>query len=435
MISVKIENLWKEYRLGLIGRGTLASDLQSFYAKLRGREDPNTKLDLMGEAGHGRIKEKRFFALRGIDLEIEQGDVVGIIGKNGAGKSTLFKILSRITKPTHGSVKTRGRTSSLLEVGTGFHPELTGRENIYLNGAILGMRRKEIGRKFDQIIDFSGIEEFVDTPVKRYSSGMYVRLAFAVAAHLEPDILIIDEVLAVGDAEFQEKCLGKMKEVSGEGRTVLFVSHQMNTIESLCKRGIILEEGKVAFQSDSISQVVRRYLVGNKSEAEEIPRWDNGSEQNKNPYFFPRTLALVDENGEPLPFSNRNDRDFYVRVSFDVRVADPSMVFGIDIYDENGAPVFVTNHPDAYGADVPRIPQGRNEAIVKIPKHFLNEGTYTVKLVASLYKRSWLVNPFEDDVQFRFQISGGLSRSPYWQDRRGGAVAPIFEWEVKSEKL
>ena len=222
---LQIANLSKQYRLGVIGHGTLYRDIQSRWCRFRGKEDPNLPL-YVGTGSNGR--PRNIWALKGVSLEAGQGKVLGIIGRNGAGKSTLLKIISRITAPTTGEVRIKGRIASLLEVGTGFHPELTGRENIFLNGAILGMTKAEVGRKFDEIVDFSGIEKFIDTPVKRYSSGMYVRLAFAVAAHLEPEILLVDEVLAVGDAEFQKKCLGKMDEVTKQGRTVLFVSHNMD---------------------------------------------------------------------------------------------------------------------------------------------------------------------------------------------------------------
>ncbi|WP_207492029.1 ABC transporter ATP-binding protein [Aridibaculum aurantiacum] len=258
-IAIKAENISKAYQLGEIGTGTLSRDLERWVAKLRGKEDPFLKL---GEANDRTTKgtSNIVWSLKDINFEIEQGDAVGIIGRNGAGKSTLLKLLSRVTSPTTGKISGRGRIASLLEVGTGFHPELTGRENIYLNGAILGMRKKEIQRKFDEIVDFSGVERYIDTPVKRYSSGMYVRLAFAVAAHLESEILIVDEVLAVGDADFQKKCLGKMNEVSkGEGRTVLFVSHNMASIKNLCNTGILLKNGSIVSHG-SIDHVVEFYL-------------------------------------------------------------------------------------------------------------------------------------------------------------------------------
>ena len=234
---ISIEDVSKLYRLGVIGRGTIRGDFQRWLCRLRGKRDPTLTVDQSGDSGTDR---DHIWALRNVSLEVKQGEVMGIVGRNGAGKSTLLKILSRVTAPTGGCVNVRGRIASLLEVGTGFHPELTGRENTFLNGAILGMRKDEIKSKFDEIVAFAEVEKFIDTPVKRYSSGMYVRLAFAVAAHLDPEILVVDEVLAVGDVAFQKKCLGKMSSVSQEGRTVLFVSHNMASINSLCTRGILL---------------------------------------------------------------------------------------------------------------------------------------------------------------------------------------------------
>jgi lipopolysaccharide transport system ATP-binding protein len=256
---ISVENISKQYRLGEVGTGTLSHDLKKWFYKARGKEDPYLKI---GEANDRASKAESDYvwALKDINFEVKQGEVLGIIGRNGAGKSTLLKILSKTTTPTSGNIKVKGRIASLLEVGTGFHPEMTGRENIYLNGAILGMRKREIDRKLDEIIDFSGVERYIDTPVKRYSSGMYVRLAFAVAAHLEPDILIVDEVLAVGDAEFQKKCLGKMKDVSvNEGRTVLFVSHNIASIQKLCNMGLLLQNGTL-FETGKINQVVECYI-------------------------------------------------------------------------------------------------------------------------------------------------------------------------------
>lgn len=252
-LAIKVQNLSKAYQIGEFSTGTISRDIERWWAGLRGKEDPFLKV---GEMNDRSLKGESniVWSLKDLDFEIEQGDAVGIIGRNGAGKSTLLKLLSRVTSPTTGSIKVKGRIASLLEVGTGFHPELTGRENIFLNGAILGMRKKEIKRRFDEIVDFAGVERYIDTPVKRYSSGMYVRLAFAVAAHLESEILIVDEVLAVGDAEFQKKCLGKMGDVSkGEGRTVLFVSHNMGAILNLCNTAIVLKNGLLEKHSDAES--------------------------------------------------------------------------------------------------------------------------------------------------------------------------------------
>lgn len=256
---IKVENLGKQYRLGEVGTGTLSHDLNRWWHKVRGKEDPFLKIGEMNDRSK-KSEEKYVWALENVNFEISEGEVLGVIGKNGAGKSTLLKILSRVTGPSKGSIKTRGRIASLLEVGTGFHPELTGRDNIYLNGAVLGMTKAEITSKLDEIIAFSGIERYVDTPVKRYSSGMLVRLGFAVAAHLEPEILIVDEVLAVGDVEFQNKCIGKMNEVSKSGRTIIFVSHNMQAVSQLCTRAILLENGTVTYNG-SVKEAVRKYLI------------------------------------------------------------------------------------------------------------------------------------------------------------------------------
>lgn len=265
-VAIKVENLSKAYQLGEIGTGTISRDLERWMAKLRGKEDPFLKI---GEANDRAVKGTSdvVWSLKDVNFEIQQGDAVGIIGRNGAGKSTLLKILSRVTSPTSGSIKAKGRVASLLEVGTGFHPDLTGRENIFLNGAILGMRKKEIVRKFDEIVDFAGVERYIDTPVKRYSSGMYIRLAFAVAAYLESEILIVDEVLAVGDAEFQKKCLGKMGEVSkGEGKTVLFVSHNLNSVIQLCMQALVMQTGNIVFEG-AVSEAISYYFSNERKSA------------------------------------------------------------------------------------------------------------------------------------------------------------------------
>ena len=256
-IVLKIENVSKQYRLGQIGTGTISHDLNRWWHKIRGKEDPYIKI---GDINHRDKKSGDYVrALNNINFEVNKGEVLGIIGKNGAGKSTILKLLSQVTNPTTGQIKVKGRIASLLEVGTGFHPELTGRENIYLNGAILGMVKAEISSKLDEIIDFSGVSKYIDTPVKRYSSGMMVRLGFAVAAHLEPEILVVDEVLAVGDVDFQKKCIGKMKDISGYGRTVIFVSHNMTSIRNLCSKAIVLEKGQVTY-SGPVENAIEQYL-------------------------------------------------------------------------------------------------------------------------------------------------------------------------------
>ncbi len=305
---IKVENLYKEYKLGVISHGTLYRDLQSWWAKIRGKEDPNSLLS----SHHVQNTEKdSFLALNNISLEIKAGDCVGIIGKNGAGKSTLLKILSRITTPTKGIVKIKGRVGSLLEVGTGFHPELTGRENIYLNGAILGMNRHEVSRKLDEIVSFAGIEKHIDTPVKRYSSGMNVRLGFAVAAHLETDILIADEVLAVGDAEFQKKAIGKMHDVSREERrTVLFVSHNMQSVSTLTEKAVLMVDGCITMY-DNTTSVIQKYLSLNASEN----IYENKKISSKHPtitkaYCVTSHKGNVQQHGRKIEFVIEIDNPF-----------------------------------------------------------------------------------------------------------------------------
>ena len=268
---IKLENIGKQYRLGTVGSQTLRGDLQRWWYNMRGKEDPALKIGQTNQLNQkSKIKNQKsdyVWALRDINLEVKQGEILGIIGKNGAGKSTLLKLLSRVTGPTTGQIKVKGRIASLLEVGTGFHPELTGRENIFLNGAILGMTKNDIRLKFDEIVEFAGVAKYIDTPVKRYSSGMYVRLAFAVAAHLEPDILVVDEVLAVGDAEFQKKAIGKMQDVSrGGGRTVLFVSHNMALIQNICQNVLLLQNGKIK-NVGNVNNIIRKYLMSEDADS------------------------------------------------------------------------------------------------------------------------------------------------------------------------
>ncbi len=294
---IEFNHVGKQYILGTIGTGTLSQDLNRWWANIRGKEDPYLKI---GDTNDRTQKgNSRFvWALRDINFQVEQGDVVGIIGKNGAGKSTLLKILSRVTSPTIGGIKIKGRIASLLEVGTGFHPEMTGRENIYMNGSIMGMNRAEIRSKFDEIVDFAGVAKYVDTPVKRYSSGMMVRLGFAIAAHLEPEILVVDEVLAVGDAEFQKKAIGKMQDVSkGKGRTVLFVSHNMAAVKNLCNRGIVLENGQVAFHDD-IDPCLNYYL--NKGANNTSIKIKDAIKQHKTTLHIDKILINGTENNNSI---------------------------------------------------------------------------------------------------------------------------------------
>ncbi len=312
--AIEFNNISKIYRLGLVSTGTLAHDLKRWWTmNIRGQEDPYLTI---GETNDRSTKgeSEYVWALRDIDFKVEQGDVVGIIGKNGAGKSTLLKILSKVTAPTTGTIRARGRIGSLLEVGTGFHPEMTGRENIYMNGAILGMTKAEITKKLDEIVDFSGCERYIDTPVKRYSSGMMVRLGFAVAAHLDPEILVVDEVLAVGDAEFQKKAIGKMQDVSrGEGRTVLFVSHNMTAVKNLCKTGVILKNGKLDYSGD-IASTIERYL-SNQEERSNIAI-SNIKERSGNGSLRFTDIEITDTNNNPKESFEVGD-SIEIKVYFD----------------------------------------------------------------------------------------------------------------------
>jgi len=334
-IAIKVENLSKLYQLGEISTGTLSRDLYRWWAGVRGREDPYQKI---GQANDRATKGTSDFvwALQDISFEVKKGEILGIIGRNGAGKSTLLKILSRVTKPTAGRIRVRGRMASLLEVGTGFHPELTGRENIFLNGAILGMRKDEIRRKLDEIVDFAGVERYLDTPVKRYSSGMYVRLAFAVAAHLEPEILVVDEVLAVGDAEFQKKCLGKMKDVSeNDGRTVLFVSHNMDAIQKLCSRGLLLGQGTV-MALGSTDDVLHKYLnegAASESFFQLTPPSDTYQ-------LLGEAISLTVENDQrqlanEVPLGD----PFNIRIQFKLHRSVPHFIIGLGISSQMGISV------------------------------------------------------------------------------------------------
>ncbi len=369
---ISIENLSKSYRLGQIGTGTFANDLKLWWARLRGRPNPLLRI---GETDHGNREGEEIWALRDVNFNVEQGEVLGIIGRNGAGKSTLLKILSRVTAPTSGRVRVKGRVASLLEVGTGFHPELTGRENVYLNGAILGMNRREIARKFDEIVDFSGVEKFIDTPVKRYSSGMYVRLAFAVAAHLEPEILVVDEVLAVGDAEFQKKCLGKMGEVAQEGRTVLFVSHNMGAIEKLCPRAILLDSGTLS-KAGPATDVIFHYLYLFQGETNKF----GFDQQLKNSLLQFEDIDVLLDGNKSTDILQVGDRvDLVVKIG--VNKPCKNIYFGVTLLDEWNNVVFAFHAREA-GLFVDQFIEDELSVKVEIPHLLIPSGTYHIRLIA-----------------------------------------------------
>lgn len=392
-IVIKAENLSKYYRLGVINNGTLFRDIQTWWALKRGKDDPHSKI---GQNKYDPTKEG-FWALKDLNFEIHQGDRVGIIGKNGAGKSTLLKILSRITAPTEGSVKIKGRVASLLEVGTGFHGELTGRENIYLNGAILGMKRREVARKMDEIIAFSEIEHHIDTPVKRYSSGMYVRLAFAVAAHLESEILIADEVLAVGDAAFQKKALGKMNDLAtGEGRTVLFVSHNMNQVKNLCSKGLVLEKGRVVRQDDNINDSINWYLGIGDGETVLTRGWKNdGSFYHK--HFTPLEMSIVDENDNPIEGMIPYDKGFKIKLKVQVDEPNPLLDIWFPLYMN-------TENVYTFSGTECKLQRGINTIHFDInPKTFV-PGKYRFSLVACITNNYYIIAPNEEIVSSYFSI-------------------------------
>lgn len=415
MLAIKVENLSKQYRLGQIGTGTLSHDLNRFWAQIRGKEDPYAQIGAANDRTQKAVSDY-VWALKDINFEIEQGDAVGIIGRNGAGKSTLLKILSRTTLPTTGSVKMKGRIASLLEVGTGFHPEMTGRENIYQNGAILGMTRHEITRKFDEIVDFSGCEAYIDTPVKRYSSGMYVRLAFAVAAHLESEILIVDEVLAVGDAEFQKKCLGKMNDVAkGEGRTVLFVSHNMGAVKSLCNRGIVLHDGKTVYNGPSSNAVssyaihglegTSKKLFTSESNNQWIQLYEISISNNK-----PNSYDIIDEYDE-----------IEITIKCNIKRHAEKLHLTLVFKNESGETLFTNTHAGQF-----QLINGENILVCQIPNGFLNTGSYSLDIY--LIEESKTTVYCEKDI-FHFNVVEGERVLGSWMGREPGQIKPKFIWK------
>ncbi len=419
---IKIENLKKRYKLGSIGGGTLSADLQSWWAKKTGKDDPNLKIGEKRESG------TEFWALNGVNLEVKAGETLGIIGSNGAGKSTLLKILSRVTAPTEGEVKIKGRISSMLEVGTGFHGELTGRENIYLNGAILGMSRSEVDKKMEDIIEFSECRKFIDTPVKRYSSGMYVKLAFSVAAHLDSEILVMDEVLAVGDMKFQEKCLGKMGDVADkEGRTVLYVSHNMNTIQQLCSRCVVLDKGRIIYDGN-VEEAIRIYMGTVKESPlklnlEEFPR----AEEHKSHVALMKKLEVLDADSSV--FAQNSKMRF--KLTLTANQQDLNMYIRAIIHYADGTPVTMITSKEAFEAKCGED----KEVTFSLNTQYIVPGKYTLSLI--LYE----VNQFGtfrncDGVKdaYCFEIKAGedFAHKMEWSHRYWGHVA-LGEIQIETE--
>lgn len=421
--AIRVENLGKLYRLGISQRHDTLRD-----SIVHALGAPRRVWERVSRQKPAPKPEEWLWALRNINFEVKRGELVGVIGRNGAGKSTLLKILSQITSPTEGCADITGRVGSLLEVGTGFHPELSGRENIFLNGAILGMRRTEIARKFDEIVAFSDVERFLDTPVKHYSSGMYMRLAFAVAAHIETEILLVDEVLSVGDAEFQKKCLGKMGEVTRAGRTVLFVSHNLNAVEQLCNRVILLESGRIKTDSKDVRSVLTGYLFGT-DEDDNTTSWANSEERLANPYFSPRRFAIVDREGREVNNPIRNDADLWVEIEGEIEQADTSLCIGYVLISQEGQVLYWTYHTDKCETDWPEVNVGTVRLRSKFPKQLLNEGNYRLELIASLHFREWILEPGNNAPHITSVIQGGLSESPYWMSIRPGLLAPVLDWQ------
>jgi lipopolysaccharide transport system ATP-binding protein len=426
---IQVENLGKKYLIRhqakeryIALRDVIAGKVCSIGRRVL-NPGPNKKADPTRE---------EFWALKDVSFEIKHGEVLGIIGRNGAGKSTLLKVLSRITEPTTGRACVRGRVASLLEVGTGFHPELTGRENIFLNGAILGMGKAEIKRKFDEIVAFAEVEKFLDTPVKRYSSGMSVRLAFAVAAHLEPEILLIDEVLAVGDLQFQKKCLSKMNELGNLGKTILFVSHNLNLIQRFCSKAVLLSKGEIS-KSGKVGEVLAVYMKNDFSLTKKVS-WNHHNSKmadDKDEIVIPLRLSLIHRKGELSNYQiSKPSAEIYVKIVFELRRDEPDLTLGYSLFDENGSHLYRCLHTDDVMENRPLIAKGYNAIESRLPIEYLNEGVYKVVLDGGIYKKDWIFNPLlSQDICVSFEIINGITESEYWQTKRAGIFAPLIEWQ------
>ncbi len=423
--AIEFNHVGKQYRLGLVSTGTISHDLNRWWqtAILR-KEDPYLKIGSVNDRTQ-KADSDYVWALRDIDFKVEQGDVVGIIGKNGAGKSTLLKLLSKVTGPTVGTIRARGRIASLLEVGTGFHQEMTGRENIFMNGAILGMTKAEIAAKLDEIVDFSGCERYLDTPVKRYSSGMMVRLGFAVAAHLDPEILVVDEVLAVGDAEFQKKAIGKMQDVSkGEGRTVLFVSHNMDSVQRLCKTGVLLKDGMLEYHGtieDTIAKYQQMYVPQN------IKRWINTKDKKFEELHINEFVLKC--NNQVLDHDVRPEDEIIVEINFNLFDKIPDLTMGVSVFDERGRYIYRTLHTDIDEYYNDKLKIGNNTLMAVIPTSYLTSGLYTVQLDVSRHNSNWIVNPFnEQEMTLTFIVDQSSMFSQ--MHSTGAMIAPKIEWKI-----
>jgi len=424
---IRVENLGKLYRIGKREeyhtlRDSIAQSFSKGFSLLRNL--PSSIFHPPSTVENGTI-----WALKDVSFEIKRGEVIGIIGRNGAGKSTLLKILSRITEPTEGYAEIRGRVGSLLEVGTGFHAELTGRENIFLNGAILGMKKAEIERKFDEIVAFAEIEKFIDTPVKHYSSGMYVRLAFAVAAHLEPDILLVDEVLAVGDASFQKKCLGKMKDVAKEGRTVLYVSHQMASIKSLCSRAIQIHNGSL-IQDGQPEVVVNHYLVEEGSGLTPERIWSDPKTSPGDHQFRLMAIRVRNDSGQVQKVYESSE-SITVEMEFEILYHHPALFIGFALFDQNHVVVFQSCHNHCHEREWPKLRRGVNKLQCVIPRNILNNGIYSVSPRVGLAFSGWIIL---DEIEVNFEIQMNHCESSFWNGSHNiafpGVIIPFLGWRA-----
>jgi len=419
-IVVKAENLGKQYMIGAtIDRSPTLRD-----AIIKAFQWPGRAL-----RGETRPSKEIIWALREVSFEVRQGQVLGVIGRNGAGKSTLLKVLSQITEPTEGYARITGRVGSLLEVGTGFNQELTGRENIFLNGAILGMKRREIQNKFDEIVDFSGVEKFIDTPVKRYSSGMYLRLAFSVAAHLEPEILVVDEVLAVGDADFQRKCLGKMSDVASEGRTVLFVSHNMSAVLRLTDEAIVLERGRMVYRAPT-QEAVEFYMSSGYSQSSER-KWSPDEIPDSAAPFHPLSLRVIDPRGQTTDLV-RSIEPLTVEMEYQLDAPIQGLRVGIYLLTIRGDLVFTsfdTDSSEVYNQFATRHP-GRYISRCQIPSDFFNEGQYVLGINASSYR---VKRYFQDEHALTFSIDSMGAPGKQWAEVRLGTIRPRLNWVIEEQ--
>jgi lipopolysaccharide transport system ATP-binding protein len=412
-LAIHVRGISKQYRIGapVIHYQTLRDNLEERFKR---------------RPAGGSEQESKFWALKDISFDVEQGQVLGVIGRNGAGKSTLLKVLSRVTEPTEGYAEIRGRVGSLLEVGTGFHPELTGRENIYLNGAILSMKRHEIERKFDEIVAFAEVEKFIDTPVKRYSSGMYLRLAFAVAAHLEPEILVVDEVLAVGDAEFQRKCLGKMSDVAQQGRTVLFVSHNMSAILRLTEEALVIDKGRLAMRAPT-AQAVDFYLSHGFSQEGKRAWHEDEVPADAHP-FLPLEVRVLNAQGV-IADTVRSVEPLTIEVEYRLKSDITGLRVGVYLMSTRGEYIFTsfdTDEPEAFEEQAVRR-AGHYVSRCTIPADFLNEGRFVIGVNASSFR---VKRYFQDEQALSFNVDAAGAPGTHWPEPRMGAVRPRLQWET-----